>query len=347
MTDDTIAIVSTSINPRPTDYAEWAKQGVLIVAGDLNTPSELGAYVTTELAGIYIRPEHQERYAFSDVLGWKCIQRRNAAVMYAYELGYDYVLTVDDDNRPASPTFVDHHVSILKGDHRGSEVIVASEQWINTGDFLEPPSWQRGTPYGFTTRWWKHNYNATRDVVVSQAQAIGSPDCDAVTRITIDPVVAHVAKSVIVDSGSLCIFNSQATMWRGDYAPLIACLPGVGRYDDVIASVIAQKILHERELCVYVGAPAAYQERNEHDLTKDLRAERWGMMNLPKIVEVLDGLDIEQYFGETWEAYDVYAWIADALENHNALPRDTTRFMKAWATEWRLAALKRAEIGRE
>lgn len=342
-----VAIVSTSINARPADYAEWAKQGRLVVAGDVNTPDELGAYVVEELNGVYLDPAYQEReFTFSDALGWRCIQRRNAAVMWAYARGYDYVLTVDDDNRPVGPEFVEHHKSIIQGNHRGADVIIANDRWVNTGEFLSPPTWQRGTPYGFTTTWWSHDFNLhDRQVIVSQAQALGAPDCDAVTRIATDPDAAYVAKSVIVDSGSLCIFNSQATMWRGDYAPLIACLPGVGRYDDVIASVIAQKILAERELCVYVGGPAAWQERNEHDLTRDLKGERWGMMNLPQIVEVLDGLDIEQYFGATWEAYDVYAWIAHALEHHSALPKETTRFMKAWASEWRIVATAETKIG--
>lgn len=345
MTDDTVAIISTSINARPTDYAEWARQGVLIIAGDLNTPDELRTYVTEELAGVYLDPVAQERYGFSDVLGWKCIQRRNAAVMYAYEQGYEYVLTVDDDNRPLTDDFVAQHVSIIKNEHPEIDVIHANDRWINTGEFLNPPTWQRGTPYGYKMTWWQQGHMSTPAVVVSQAQALGAPDCDAVTRMVTNPETVAVAKSVIIGTGDLCIFNSQATMWRGDYAPLIACLPGVGRYDDVIASVIAQKILAERELGVYVGSPAAYQERNEHDLSKDLSGERWGMMNLPLIVEVLDGLDIEQYFGGDWQPYDVYAWIATSLANHGVLPEQTTRFMVAWANEWRLQAVAREQIG--
>jgi hypothetical protein len=342
MSDDTIAIISTSINERPEDYAKWAEQGVLVVAGDVNTPDSLGDYVK-ELLGVYLPPGAQEKYIFSDTLGWKCIQRRNAAVMYAYEFGYDYILTVDDDNVPTREDFAKLHSLIVSGEvgmNADTPVIrsTAPESgWINTGDFLMPATWQRGTPYGFKTSWTYANAHRPLDVIVSQAQAVGAPDCDAVTRMTMDPAPDAVWESVIIDPSSTCIFNSQATMWRREWAPLIACLPGVGRYDDVIASVIAQHIMKHRDKAVYVGTPAAYQERNEHDLVKDLRGERWGMKNLPIIKNVIDTVPVY----DTDELYDAYARIGQYLEDASALPPDTTKFMAQWANEWRRVALTR------
>lgn len=335
-----VAIISTSINERPADYAAWAEQGVLIVAGDLNTPPKLGAYVVEELGGIYLDPSFQERYAFSEALGWKCIQRRNAAVMYAYEQGFMYVLTVDDDNRPASDDFVDVHARFVRpgtelGDQEARVIgaVADEDRWVNTGDFLMPPTWQRGTPYGVDTAW-SYVPSSGIDVVVSQAQALGSPDCDAVTRICHDPVAGVVRESVIVDPNTACIFNSQATMWRGALAPFIACLPGVGRYDDVLASLIAQRVFREANAAVRVGTPVALQDRNEHDLTKDLRGERWGMMNLPRIKRVIDDV----YLRDEISVYDMYGRIAMVLMEHEVLPDQTTRFMAAWANEWRRIA---------
>lgn len=335
-----VAIISTSINERPTDYAEWAKQGVLIVAGDVNTPAGLADYVK-ELGGVYLGVEDQERYPFSDSLGWRCIQRRNAAVMHAYEAGYDYVLTVDDDNRPATSDFVDVHAGYLSGEiESGDQYIVADDRWINTGDLLDPPTWQRGTPYGLSTTFTSKHVNwFDIDIVVSQAQAIGAPDCDAVTRICTDPHVDRISQAAIISSSSRCIFNSQATMWVREWAPLIACLPGTGRYDDVIASVIAQALMETRGKSVRVGGPAAVQVRNDHDLTKDLRGERWGMMKLPLIDQ-----ELRRTVSQQWsslmeeELYDTYERFTRQLLGKNLLPESTVRFMNAWAWTWRQVA---------
>lgn len=342
MRREDVAIISTSINERPEDYAAWAKQGVLIVAGDLNTPPGLRQYVE-ELGGVYLGLEDQERYPFSDALGWKCIQRRNAAVMYAYEnTTYDYVLTVDDDNTPATEDFVEIHAGYLAGELDADDRVVhAKDRWINTGDFLEPQTWQRGTPYGYDTRL-SDNIQTPWNVelVVSQAQAIGAPDCDAVTRICTDPDVTGIQRSVIIGSGSRCIFNSQATMWKREWSPLMACLPYTGRYDDVIASVIAQAVMETRGRYVRVGAPAAVQVRNDHDLTKDLKGERWGMMNLPLIDAelkrtVATTLDTE-FMAE--ELYDTYERFVRHLAGKELLPEKTLRFMNAWSYTWRQAA---------
>jgi len=335
-----VAIISTSINERPEDYAAWADQGTLVVAGDVNTPPGLSNYVR-ELGGVYLGIEDQERYGFSDAIGWRCIQRRNAAVMYAYEhTDFDYVLTVDDDNRPSGTDFTNLHASYVSGDltrHIGVRTVGAvadEDRWVNTGDFLMPPTWQRGTPYGVDTAW---SYVPTSglDVVVSQAQAIGSPDCDAVTRICTDPAPDAVWESVIVDPNTTCIFNSQATMWRRDWAPFIACLPDTGRYDDVLASLVAQRVMRAHDKAVRVGSPAAFQDRNDHDLTKDLKGERWGMMNLPRIKRIID--DVPVY--DTDGLYDAYGRIANALRAADVMPDQTTRFMIAWASEWRRIAL--------
>lgn len=344
---DNVAIISTSINKEPKDYAAWAKQGVLIVAGDLNSPPELRQYVEG-LGGVYLGVEDQERYPFSDALGWRCIQRRNAAVMYAFEnTTYDFILTVDDDNTPATEDFVEVHAGYVNGELDANDAVVFSKsRWVNTGAFLDPPTWQRGTPYGFDTTlsdveivpW-------DIDVVVSQAQAIGSPDCDAVTRIVTDPDVVGIQRSVIVGSTSRCIFNSQATMWRREWAPLLACLPYVGRYDDVIASVIAQAVMESRNAYARVGGPAAVQVRNDHDLMKDLKGERWGMMNLPlidaELKRAVATTPIETFHEE--ELYDTYERFTRHLVGKELLPDQTVRFMNAWSWTWRTIARNTVE----
>lgn len=324
----TVAIVSTSIHPRAIPYNDWAKQGDLIIAGDLNSPRELEGYVH-ELGGRYLTPEDQEHWSFSKHIGWNCVQRRNAAVMQAYADGYDYVVTVDDDNFPTD-TWVTDHVQHIEGnydDQADITTVEGEENWVNTGVFTVPKIHQRGTPYGVVGHVRLFPNRVPPPVVVSTAQVLGSPDCDAITRITSDPQVTAVTHDIVVGTLDWAAFNSQATVWRGDWAPFIACLPHVGRYDDIFAAFIAKRVMMRHGVSLYCGAPVVWQDRNYHDFVEDLRNELQGMHLTPHLVHALAKLvlDGDKHFAN-------YAIIANYLAP--MLPNETTQFMLEWSNEW-------------
>lgn len=332
-----VAVVSTSVNERPEAYALWAKQGDLIVAGDMNSPGALEEYVK-ELGGTYLRPEDQTHWAFSDALGWSCIQRRNAAVMTAYQQGYRYVATVDDDNAP-TVGWVSSHAAHVDGHIPFGVVYVHGDDgWVDIGQFNIPRIRQRGTPFGAVLNhrvgpvpWMPMLLGETRtgvQVVVSTAQVLGDPDCDAITRITEDPQVKWVTDSVVVAVEQYAAFNSQATLWRGDWSPLIACLPYVGRYDDIFASFIAKRIMREHNATFYAGHPMVTQDRNEHDALEDLCAELYGMENTRRVVRALDEVKLDQF-----TPLDVqYQACTDALQH--VLPLGAIQFMNLWRETW-------------
>ena len=94
-------IATTTINP-PTEallkYASMPDWHV-IVAGDLRTPHDLYENLDNVT---YLSPDNQlENYpVLSELIGWKCIQRRNFAILEAYKLGADIIAIIDDDNIP-------------------------------------------------------------------------------------------------------------------------------------------------------------------------------------------------------------------------------------------------------
>jgi hypothetical protein len=331
---DSVAVVSTSINFEPLAYAEWAKQGDLIVVGDKNSPRELESFVTS-LGGRYITPDKQDVWSFTKRLPWNCIQRRNVAVMQAYADRYDFVVTVDDDNWPDADDWVAQHIAHIKHDFPTSTSTVtgwasSNGEWVDTGRFVTPPTKQRGTPFGVVTRY-SHDYDGSwwPDVVVSVAQVLGTPDCDAVTRLTSEPNVLQVTHNVIVDRMQWAAFNSQATVWRGDWAPMICCLPYVGRYDDIIASFIAKRIMMDRQVSIYVGEPTVTQDRNPHDYVKDLREEVFGLEVTPRLIKSLTNGKI------TGELSLAQAWrvVTENVRHH--LPPETNAFIHEWYSEWR------------
>jgi hypothetical protein len=313
----------------PAAYAEWAKQGDLIVAGDVNTDPELGEYVAS-VGGEYLTPDAQREWPFSEAIGWRCIQRRNAAVMTAYARGYDYVVTTDDDNTPTSD-WVAEHVAHLRGElPPGTMHAIGDDTWVDTGQFNAPPTRQRGTPYG-SVRWHTVRGVPTFDLklVVSTAQVLGEPDCDAVTRIAHGPHVTGVKHNVVVAVDQYAAFNSQATLWDGRWAPLMACLPGVGRYDDIVASFVAKRIMRAHNATFYCGEPCVTQDRNPHNYASDLRREIWGMDHAPHVVRALDRTMLTQGV----DLIDAYEECTEALGQ--VLPPQATRFMYDWIKSWK------------
>lgn len=332
---DDIAIVSTSINAKPSAYSEWATAGKLIVAGDLNTPDGLEWYVRSR-DGIYIAPDVQEsKYLWSKHIGWKNIQRRNAAIWEAYIMGFQYVLTVDDDNHPAvsAHQFVAGHIDAMM--HKVESTVGSATDFLNTGIFTVPQFHQRGVPYGVyanATTIRSNTIESAPNIVVSQAQVLGDPDCDAVERIANAPMIVAVNANIVITPGTYAAFNSQATMWKHAWVPVMAVLPGIGRYDDIFASYIFARLAREYNVTVHVGDPCVTQLRNEHNLAADLRAELWGMQNVFAFCAALDRAHISSDM-PLWMAYSE---LISACEG--VLPVSTMKFAHEWVRSWREVA---------
>lgn len=326
-----VAIVSTTIHHNPPAYERWAdSDATLIVAGDLKTPDDVGAYVAG-LGGTYLSPTTQEQFAWSDVLGWNRIQRRNAAIMFALLEGHDYILTIDDDNWPTidARNFINSHVAAVNGNRGGAAVVSTPTNFLNTGIFCSPKFHQRGTPYGINTRDVRREPNASYDVVVSQAQVLGDPDCDAIDRMLRHPHVQSVTANVIVKPGTYAAFNSQATLWRRDWAPVMMCMPGIGRYDDIFASFLFARLGRAYQKAVFVGEEAVLQVRNtDHELMRDLRDELWGMDRALDFIDRLDAMKLESH-EPLWKSY---ARLINAVRD--ILPQTTFDFAHMWIHDW-------------
>ena len=55
---------------------------------------------------------HLQYPEFDAHLPWRCIQRRNVSILYAYEQGCDVIIAIDDDNYVLAGTdFVGTHLA--------------------------------------------------------------------------------------------------------------------------------------------------------------------------------------------------------------------------------------------
>lgn len=295
-------IVTTTINP-PTKAVElfdglhgWD----LVVIGDLKTPKDYALK-----RGTYVSPEEQESYdrELSAAIGWNCIQRRNFGLLWAADMGADIVAVVDDDNIPY--------------EHWGQDLMIGREVGVNfyetelpafdpVGATNEGRLWHRGYPLQLLS---KRDYSrVSRKKIKPDVQADfwnGDPDIDAVCRMEHAPECDFRTDCFPIAANRLSPFNSQNTFLLGGCLKDYFLYPHVGRMDDIWASYYMQA----KGKTVVYGQPSVYQQRNVHDLVRDMKQEYAGYENNLNIVTELahDPERLRKYLPEkAIEAWDYY-----------------------------------------
>lgn len=273
-------IITTTINP-PTKAIlgfQAMKDWELVVVGDKKTPRDYHLE-----RGIYVTPEEQEKYApdLSDAIGWNSIQRRNFGFLWARDMKADIVALVDDDNIPL-PGWGENLLVGREVEVDNYETSLPAFDPIGATNY--PHLWHRGFPLQLLP---KRNYSRKlRKKVFVDIQADfwnGDPDIDAICRIehapecTFDPGVFPMAANRIGP------FNSQNTFMRVEVLKDFFMFPHIGRMDDIWGSYYAQTKGYQ----VVYNKASVYQQRNEHDLVRDMRDEYIGYENNLKLLENL------------------------------------------------------------
>ena len=225
------------------------------------------------------------------LIGWNCIQRRNIATLEALRWGADLIVFVDDDNIPArfGCYFGDYQYAMgypSPAGPRFSGLLASPEvDWFDVGAFLDPPSSHRGFPHQFAHRKPRLSHVVDAKIGACAGIVLGDPDISAVTRIARAPHVLNV--SPLLNAGiavnprhTRTVFNTQNSAVIRDLAPAMLLCPQFKRYDDIIASLVCQRVMADTGYHVLFGPPFVYQERNAHDLGRDLADEAWGQAHI-------------------------------------------------------------------
>ena len=276
----TNVIVCTSINPPTQAIAQYdaMPDWTLVVVGDNKTPTDYSL-----ARGIYVSPEEQESLApgLSDAIGWNCIQRRNFGFLVARQLGAEIIAVVDDDNIPLDNWGQDVRVG---KDTEVTEYQTPDPAFDPIGATNYPHIWHRGFPLQYLP---SRDYEKRRVVTIRPAVQAdfwnGDPDIDAICRMEHQPDCDFDSTLFPFTSTRLGPFNSQNTLIHADLLPEYFLFPHVGRMDDIWASYYVQALGHR----VLYGAPTVYQDRNEHDLVKDMKAEYLGYENNRNLIDAL------------------------------------------------------------
>ncbi len=273
-------IVTTTINA-PTEalrkfaaMPEWE----LVVIGDKKTPPDFHID-----GAIYVAPEEQEKYdpALSEALGWNVVERRNYGFLWALDMGAEIVAVVDDDNVPlenwGEQIFVGKEIEV---DYYETDLLAFDPIAVTEHSHL----WHRGYPPQLLAK--RDFGEPTRKVFKPDVQADfwnGDPDIDAICRMQFKPDVVFDPDSFPLASNKLGPFNSQNTFVSPDWLGEYFLFPFVGRFVDIWTAYYVQA--HGAKL-VY-GPPTVRQDRNVHDLTKDLAAEFVGYEHTLALLERL------------------------------------------------------------
>ena len=306
------ALITTSIHV-PKVLALYRKLGPdvkFFVAADEKTPLDAYSFCADIPDCEIYSPDRQKElgYECSALIGWNCVQRRNIALLEAVKWGADVIVTIDDDNASATPSYFYEFqkriggfsqtgglVSLVLKDWPFDGIKASSPTgWFDPGCLLVPQTKHRGFPVGIKA---DPVFESVTDAKIGVAAGLclGDPDIDAVTRIALKPTIHSVSElarsGIVVDpKDTKTVFNSQNTAFIRELAPAMFMMPGIGRYDDIYASLICQKLMCEKDLYVHFGQPFVWQQRNEHNLCSDLRAEIDGMENVRKFGEFLDAI---------------------------------------------------------
>lgn len=301
--------------------------GFFIATDDKSPHKEICAFAD-EIGNTLVRDPatHDGMYACSKLIGRNTVARRSCAILDALQWGATLIISIDDDNIPIN-RYGQHFFTLwreLPGTARwfhsdkdifGSPYFEGLEirspaGWFDPGSFQFPlnqaPVVQRGFPQAqYRSPGSNWHVNETMEFVpvtdakigVAQGMILGDPDTSAVDRISRHPVVHQVSEvlraGIVTSPRSIYApLNSQNLAFIRELAPCFLFVPQFGRYDDIYASLVAQRVMHETGHYVHFGQPFVWQQRNEHNLLQDLKAEMWGMEHILEFTSFLDSLVI-------------------------------------------------------
>ncbi|MFC2098261.1 STELLO glycosyltransferase family protein [Bacteroidota bacterium] len=270
------------------NYAEECKRHDIdfIIAGDRKSPTNFSLPGSDFWS---INRQMGSGFKSAHAIPENHYSRKNIAYLAAIERGHGIIMETDDDNLPYESFW-----RMPESGHEGQQVL--SKGWINVFSlFTDDVIWPRGFPLeqigegnieaGPTEKYY---------CPIQQGLADDNPDVDAVFRLTRDlPLKLEGGLSYVLGKGSWCPFNSQNTVWFKEAFPLLY-LPSKCsfRMTDIWRSFVAQRIAWEYGWNIAFYSPTVSQERNEHNLLKDLEDEVPGYLNNSAIGKALEELDL-------------------------------------------------------
>lgn len=240
-----------------------------VVVGDKKSP------VQYECENVTFLPVSQNQGTeLEKILPYNHYCRKMLGYIYALKNGAQLLYDTDDDNCPKSnfyiPEFEGEYPS-LKSQNTFANIYKC---------YTDQEIWPRGYPLELLKDE-PNNYNL--DVLDIKKQNVGvwqsivdnEPDVDAIYRLTNNTLcIFKTGKPVVLEKGTVCPFNSQATAFRKELVPLMYLPSTVTfRFTDILRGLVAQPIMWKAGYNLGFTNACVIQERNVHNYLKDFESE--------------------------------------------------------------------------
>jgi hypothetical protein len=289
-----IATVITSISS-PNPALQKINSGCqisgrrFIVVGDSKSPEDF--FINgCEYFGLKQQQSSGLRYA--GLCPVKHYARKNIGYLLAIRGGAKIIVDIDDDNLPYEDFWTPRIRKQLLP-------TMGTKGWVNIYKYFTGENiWPRGLPLDMIRRNpppFESLSDQSHDCPIQQGLADEDPDVDALYRlIEAKPVKFLKNRTIALDEGVWCPFNSQNTTWWDDAFPLMY-LPYYCsfRMTDIWRSFVAQRIAWTNGWRVAFHGPTVWQERNKHNLMKDFQDEIPGYLNNEIICQELEKLPLK------------------------------------------------------
>ena len=324
--------VITTIQPPTTAVRELHRRlaqvpGRLVVAGDKKGPPEFSLPNCDFLS---LADQRTSDFELAARLPVGHYARKNIGYLHAIRAGATCLYETDDDNAPL-PSWALRSEQVA--DARGLHGV----GWMNVyRQFTEDPHiWPRGFPLerlGDAPPPAKQ-IKGPVDAPIQQGLANGSPDVDAVWRLTQGrPFDFETRPPVVLTEGQWCPFNTQSTWWWPRAFPLLYVPSYCSfRMCDIWKSLIAQRCLWALGATVVFHAPEVHQDRNPHDYLRDFEDEVPGYLQNARIATILENLTLAP--GVAAVAENLLRCY-QALVAENIFPPDELPLVQAWRADW-------------
>ncbi len=334
-----LAIISTTIRGDQgyRDYDELAHDSNFsdvhfVISGDLQSVEFNSDNFMCNIE--YLDVNYQNRYRCSGPIGWKKFARRNISLLRAMELRPDYILTIDDDNRPHQNYFNDWYKVLSETCNRSVTNDSQDSVWHNylRSGVLEDSSlclYPRGFPVAFRgqerTSIDKCDPILPNEIGLYQGVSLGDPDIDAMTRIVFPE---HEPLKDIKES-NYCLqhiwspYNTQNTMFSKVLFPLAFTWPSAERFEDIYASFAWQQLLFNNDMHVHIGDSMNWQIRGARNDLRDFSLEVEGYLHAHDVWEDIRGI----------EAKDPIDFIRQMIVSDNEIISKEKEFLEAYLVD--------------
>lgn len=281
-------IVITTIH-KPSEaiykYSTWANWNVVVV-GDRKSPEgwDCEGVIYLSLEDQYSHPRLR---SLARAIPQNSYVRKMLGYVYAIQNGATAIFETDDDNIPYDGAERVIEKTLKSRGHEHNERLGSKLGWLNIyRKFGAQKCWPRGFPIEFVAHPEVIGRPGTdvKPWSVTQFLADEDPDVDAIYRMLVHEAVYFARnRTYLLDEGTFCPFNSQATLWLPEAFPFLFLPIGVpDRVADILRGFMALACLWISNSTLAYSSPIVFQKRNVHSLLDDFSEEMALYLNADK-----------------------------------------------------------------